>query len=146
MTRKKFVIALCVLICILLVTVLVKCHSDKYEIIYLEEPDPSFYPSFYDFVMICFSESTLGLKVDPITDYKDAVEKGVGLLETHWHKKGVYQIYGDNITVFYIPKEDAWVIIGDPPYDVTESGPSGTRGQPVVIIQPDGTVLAIGTI
>ena len=146
MTKKKWIILIGAALCILLIVVLVKCSGK--EIVYLEEPDPEFYPYSYDFVMDRFADSTSGKKIEPVTDYEDAAQKGLRLLKEDNREDGCWIQWlwgGDTITVFYVPEEDTWVWIGSCPCIIREDVPHWMGCHPVVIIQSDGTVVAQGS-
>ena len=144
MRKKKWLVLACVLLALVIVFAI--CRSAKKEIIYLEEPDPTFYPSFYNFVLDGPKEFT---SVRPITDYKDAVKKGLRLLKADnrkgfgWLNEWLWR--GKSITVFYVPEEDTWVLVGSCPCVLREGDPHWTGCHPVVIMESDGTVVAIGT-
>ena len=86
-------------------------------------------------------------------DYKDAVKKGLQVLkEDYRNESDIGREYleerlnrVDSIEVFYVPEEDAWVLIGSCPCILEEGEPHWDGCQPVVILQSDGTVLAIGS-
>lgn len=146
MSRKKWLVLTCVLLAVVIVFAI--CRSTQKEIIYLEEPDPKFYPGFYDFVLSRFEESTSMKDVRPIRDYKDAVKRFRTLLRRH-NGLELFPFLrltsGDTITVFYVPEEDTWIITGSCPCKLREGEPRWVGRQPVTIIKPDGTVVAIGS-
>ena len=147
MSRKKRLVLTCVLLAVVIVFAI--CRSTQKEIIYLEEPDPKFYPGFYDFVLSRFEESTSMKDVRPIRDYKDAVKKGLRLLKADnredggWLNEWLWR--GKSITVFYVPEEDTWVLVGSCPCILREGDPHWIGCHPVVIMESDGTVVAIGS-
>ena len=146
MCKKKWIYLACVLL--IAVIVFAVWHSQKREIVYLEEPDPNFYPSDYDFVLSRFEEDTSMRAVRPIRDYKDAVRGFRTLLRRHNCLKllpFMRLTSGDTITVFYVPEEDTWVITGSCPCKLREGDPHWVGCQPATIIRPDGTVVAVGS-
>jgi hypothetical protein len=146
MNRKKWLLLACVLLAVVIGFAI--CLSARKEIIYLEAPDPAFYPGFYDFVLDRCKESS-AKDVGPITDYNDAAWKGLRLLKADnregggWLNEWLWR--GKSITVFYVPEEDTWVLVGSCPCILREGDPHWIGCHPVVIMESDGTVVAIGT-
>jgi hypothetical protein len=147
MSRKKWLLLACVLLAVVIGFAI--CLSARKEIIYLEAPDPAFYPGFYDFVLDRPGEPTPIKNVGPIENYKDAVQKGLRLLKADnredggWLNEWLWR--GKSITVFYVPEEDTWVLVGSCPCTLREGDPHWIGCHPVVIIESDGTLVTIGT-
>lgn len=152
MTKKKRIVLVCVVLCVLLSAVIgfAVCRASQVKIVYLEEPDSFFYPKSYNYAI---KEWPSDCKVEPITDYIDAAQKGQQLWETELAErlngwKGSMNP-GEYVEVCYIEEHDTWVIEGTSPDYNTHSSirQSVWVGVlPCAIIRSDGTVLAVGIV
>ena len=152
MIKKKRIVLLCVVLSVVLIAALgvVIYRSTQVNVVYLEEPDSIFYPEFYNFAMKYWPSDS---KVEPISDYMDAAQKGQQL----WESELVGQLNGwkgpinpgEYVEVCYIEEHDTWVIEGTSPdynkdYDTLDGIWTGVL--PCAIIRSDGTVLAVGVV
>lgn len=134
LSRKQNIIVLLVSLSVV-ISMFAGCGSKKSDIIFLDEPNPITYPEYYDLAIEVFPSN---LTVDPISDYKDAAEKGQQL----WQKvlgEDVSSYLDNDIEVFYVPEEDTWVVKGTLPDDYVGY-------LPIAIIKSDGAVLSVGWV
>ena len=152
MTKKKWIVLICIILSAFLIAAIGVAiyRSTQVNIVYLEEPDSVFYPEFYDYAINYWPSDS---KVEPISDYMDAAQKGQQL----WENELVGQLNGwkgpinpgKYVEVCYIEEHDAWVIEGTSPdynkdYDTLNAVWTGML--PCAIIRSDGTVLAVGIV
>lgn len=134
MFKKRNFICFLIIFSIVLYA-LAGCGSGKDNIILLDEPDSITYPEYYD---LAIEDYPSDLTVAPISDYKDAAEKGQQLWQQEL-KHFTDDYLERNIEVFYVPEDDTWVVTGTLPEDWVGL-------LPIAIIQSDGTVLSVGWI
>ena len=147
MKKKKWLIF--VLVLLIAVIVFAVCRLTIKEVIYLEAPDPDFYPEGYDFVLARFEDSSIGITVEPVEDYKDVAREGLRLIRKRnrevWGMWNQWLLQDVSITVFYVPEEDTWVWFGSCPCNLKEDDLHWLGCHPVVIMRQDGTVVADGS-